>query len=281
MAAAELPSDVPVVPEGTPPAFDERYPALCFQLHAVSGRARASTMHLPHGPVKLPIFMPVGTKGTIKGLTSRQLDRPELTPQIILGNTYHLALQPGTDLLAECGGLHGFMNWPRNLLTDSGGFQMVSLLELADINEEGVTFKSPLDGTTMLLRPEDSIRHQNNIGSDIMMQLDDVVSSVTDNDARFEEACHRTLRWLDRCIKANANPNRQNLFGIVQGGLDTSPGGLREVGCSRRGDEGRRAHPRRAWSSGGSMAQCKYGPSLLWRVQGWCQPLCHRWRSRG
>lgn len=186
-------------------------------------------MHLPHGPVETPIFMPVGTKGTIKGLTSAQLHRPELSPQIILANTYHMALQPGTELLADLGGLHKFMNWPRNLLTDSGGFQMVSLLELADITEEGVQFQSPLDGTKMMLRPEDSIRHQNNIGSDIMMQLDDVVSSVAVDDARFEEACHRTLRWLDRCIAANANPTTQNLFGIVQGGLDTSPGGLREV----------------------------------------------------
>lgn len=164
-----------IVSEGTPPSFGSNSPALCLQVHAVDGKARACTMHLPHGPVKLPIFMPVGTKGTIKGLTSRQLDLPALSPQIILGNTYHLALQPGTDLLAELGGLHKFMNWPRNLLTDSGGFQMVSLLELADINEEGVKFKSPLDGTTMMLKPEDSIRHQNSIGSDIMMQLDDVV----------------------------------------------------------------------------------------------------------
>jgi tRNA-guanine family transglycosylase len=186
-------------------------------------------MHLPHGPVRLPIFMPVGTKGSIKGLTSRQLEHQELSPQIILGNTYHLALQPGSDVLANVDGLHAFMDWPRNLLTDSGGFQMVSLLELAEITEEGVTFQSPVDGTTMLLRPEESMRHQNNIGSDIMMQLDDVVSSVAHDAVRFEEACHRTLRWLDRCIAANANPERQNLFGIVQGGLDTSPGGLREL----------------------------------------------------
>ena len=122
--------------------------------------------------------MPVGTKGTIKGITSQQLEYDELSPQIILGNTYHLALQPGTDLLAASDGLHTFMNWPRNLLTDSGGFQMVSLLQLASITEAGVTFKSPVDGTVMLLRPEDSIQHQNRIGSDIIMQLDDVVSST-------------------------------------------------------------------------------------------------------
>lgn len=171
--------------------------------------------------------MPVGTKGTIKGITSQQLEYDELSPQIILGNTYHLALQPGTDLLAASDGLHTFMNWPRNLLTDSGGFQMVSLLQLASITEAGVTFKSPVDGTVMLLRPEDSIQHQNRIGSDIIMQLDDVVSSTSNDEGRFEEASLRTLRWLDRCIAANAHPDRQNLFGIVQGGLDTSPGGLR------------------------------------------------------
>ena len=93
----------PLVPEGTPPTFTEKSPALCFHVHGRDGRARCATMHLPHGPVQVPVFMPVGTKGTIKGMTSRQLDRPELSPQIILGNTYHLALQPGTDLLAEPG----------------------------------------------------------------------------------------------------------------------------------------------------------------------------------
>jgi queuine tRNA-ribosyltransferase len=120
------------------------------------------------------------------------------------------------------------MNWGRNLLTDSGGFQMVSLLKLAEITEEGVTFQSPIDGSEMLLTPEQSIQCQNEIGADIIMQLDDVVSSVTANDERFEEATHRSVRWLDRCIKAHVRPKEQNLFGIVQGGLDTSPGGLRE-----------------------------------------------------
>ena len=128
--------------------------------------------------------MPVGTKGTVKGLSSQQLVGSEdpaddLAPEIILGNTYHLALQPGTPLLADLGGLHSFMAWPRNLLTDSGGFQMVSLLKLAEITEQGVTFKSPLDGSEMLLTPEQSIQCQNEIGADIMMQLDDVVSSVS------------------------------------------------------------------------------------------------------
>ena len=219
----------PFAAEGAEPVFSAKSPALAFHLHAVDGRARASTVHLPHGPVRTPVFMPVGTKGTIKALSSEQLeDGSELGPQIILGNTYHLALQPSTELLASFGGLHSFMSWKNNLLTDSGGFQMVSLLELCEVTEEGVTFQSPIDGSHMLLRPEDSIGHQNNIGSDIMMQLDDVVSSLTQDMGRVQEACERSIRWLDRCIRAHRNPESQNLFAIIQGGLDCSAGGLRD-----------------------------------------------------
>ena len=217
-----------LVQEGTAPEFTERSPALCFQRHATALRARAGTVHLPHGPVRTPVFMPVGTKGTIKGVSSTQLDQTALTPEIILGNTYHLALQPGTELIAEFGGLHKFMNWGHNLLTDSGGFQMVSLLDLAEITEQGVKFQSPIDGTEMMLTPEESIKFQNDIGSDIMMQLDDVVSSVSVDKERFREATARSVRWLDRCIKAHPRPKEQNLFAIIQGGLDTSPGGLRD-----------------------------------------------------
>ena len=135
--------------------------------------------------------------------------------------------------MRDMGGLHKFMQWNRGILTDSGGFQMVSLLKLAEITEEGVTFANPFEkdansSERMLLRPEDSITHQNNIGSDIMMALDDVVSSVADNDERFEIATYRTLRWLDRCFAAHSKPQTQNLFAIVQGGLDTQIGGLRE-----------------------------------------------------
>lgn len=174
--------------------------------------------------------MPVGTKGTIKGMTTCEIldDKTALNHGIILANTYHLASAPGTELVAEMGGLHKFMNWPRNILTDSGGFQMVSLLKLAEITEEGVTFAHPDTGDRMLLRPEDSIAHQNRIGADIIMALDDVVSSVADDPVRFRVATYRTLRWLDRCFAAHVNPATQNLFPIVQGGLDTSIGGLRE-----------------------------------------------------
>lgn len=161
-------------------------------------------------------------------MSSQQLLQDELAPEIILGNTYHLASQPGTELIAELGGLHKFMNWSNNLLTDSGGFQMVSLLKLAEITEQGVKFQSPVDGAEMMLTPEESIKCQNEIGADIMMQLDDVVSSVNVDFDRFVEATARSVRWLDRCIAAHKRPTEQNLFGIIQGGLDISPGGLRE-----------------------------------------------------
>ena len=137
------------------------------------------------------------------GVSSEQLMEEHLSPEIILGNTYHLALQPGTDLIDDLGGLHKFMNWNNNLLTDSGGFQMVSLVDIAEITEEGVKFKSPIDGTEMLLTPEESIKFQNEIGADIMMQLDDVVSSISDDIPRFKEATARSIRWLDRCIAAH------------------------------------------------------------------------------
>lgn len=217
-----------LVAEGTPPEFSLESPALAFQVHTRLKCARAGTIHLPHGKVRTPVFMPVGTKGTIKGLSSHQLYEESLSPEIILGNTYHLALQPGTELIADFGGLHKFMNWKNNLLTDSGGFQMVSLLKLAEITEEGVKFRSPIDGTEMMLTPEQSIFFQNQIGADICMQLDDVVSSVSDSTERFEEATARSVRWLDRCIAAHKRPSEQNLFGIIQGGLDVSLGGMRE-----------------------------------------------------
>ena len=125
-------------------------------------------------------------------------DYPDINPEIILGNTYHLASQPGTDLLDSVGGLHKFMNWPKNMLTDSGGFQMVSLLKLAEITEQGVKFRHPETNEEMMLTPEESIKCQNEIGADIMMQLDDVVSSINVDEARFKEAVERSVRWLDR-----------------------------------------------------------------------------------
>ncbi|XP_061080521.1 queuine tRNA-ribosyltransferase catalytic subunit 1 [Conger conger] len=180
-------------------------------------KARACDLTLPHCTVNTPVFMPVGTQGTMKGITSDQL--AELGCQICLGNTYHLGMRPGPELIEKAKGLHNFMNWKNNLLTDSGGFQMVSLVALSEVTEEGVRFQSPYDGKEIMLSPEQSIAIQNSLGSDIMMQLDDVVSS-TITGPRVEEAMKRSIRWLDRCIAANKNPDRQNLFAIIQGGLN-------------------------------------------------------------
>ncbi|KAF2152111.1 Queuine tRNA-ribosyltransferase [Myriangium duriaei CBS 260.36] len=194
--------------------------ALKFDLIAKCSttRARASLLTLPHGPVSLPIFMPVATQASLKGLTPQQL--AQTSCRLCLNNTYHLGLKPGKPVLDAIGGAHRLQSWPHNILTDSGGFQMVSLLKLATVTEEGVRFLSPHDGSPMLLTPEHSIALQNSIGSDIMMQLDDVIATTSPDHARIEEAMHRSIRWLDRCIAAHARPHDQNLFCIIQGGLD-------------------------------------------------------------
>jgi queuine tRNA-ribosyltransferase len=308
-----------MVPINTPPSFTPESPALCFQVHAISGRARATSMYLllqnnsqqqqksqpdenehplsvnPTGTtihVPTPIFMPVGTKGCLKALTFHELVHdPALSCPIMLANTYHLAASTSnetTELVRNMGGLHNFQGMnkileqsnskhdksntkdtrlkvdlpnssprPYGLLTDSGGFQMVSLAKLSQVTEEGVSFENPYrqkryskqtldhgeskekcqskkdddddDGPDLLLlRPEDSIRHQNNIGANIIMALDDVVSSVAEDPERFVTATHRTLRWYDRCYAAHTNKHSQSLFPIVQGGLDVRLGGLRE-----------------------------------------------------
>lgn len=181
-------------------------------------KARAAVLTLPHGPVQLPLFMPVATQASLKGLTPTQLASTGC--RLCLNNTYHLGLKPGQETLAAVGGAHALQGWKHNLLTDSGGFQMVSLLRLAKITEEGVRFLSPHDGTPMLLTPEHSISLQNTIGSDIIMQLDDVIATTSPDLERMREAMNRSVRWLDRCIAAHANPTTQNLFCIIQGGLD-------------------------------------------------------------
>ncbi|PNJ14393.1 QTRT1 isoform 12, partial [Pongo abelii] len=157
-------------------------------------RARAGELRLPHGTVATPVFMPVGTQATMKGITTEQLDA--LGCRICLGNTYHLGLRPGPELIQKANGLHGFMNWPHNLLT---------------VTEEGVRFRSPYDGNETLLSPEKSVQIQNALGSDIIMQLDDVVSSTV-TGPRVEEAMYRSIRWLDRCIAAHQRPDKQYLF---------------------------------------------------------------------
>uniref|UniRef100_A0A336LVM2 Queuine tRNA-ribosyltransferase catalytic subunit 1 n=1 Tax=Culicoides sonorensis TaxID=179676 RepID=A0A336LVM2_CULSO len=180
-------------------------------------KARVGIVETLHNKINTPVFMPVGTHGTLKGLLPEQL--LNIDCQIILGNTYHLGLRPGINILKKAGGLHKFMGWPNSLLTDSGGFQMVSLLKLAVIDENGVNFVSPYDKSKCMLTPEESIRIQNVIGADIIMQLDDVVKTTCSDLERIEEAMHRTIRWLDRCIVTNERPHEQSIFPIVQGGL--------------------------------------------------------------
>ncbi|CAG9567041.1 unnamed protein product [Danaus chrysippus] len=194
--------------------------ALSFtvQSQCLKTRARTGLMKLPHYTVKTPVFMPVGTQGTMKGILPDQLE--EIDCEIILGNTYHLGNRPGVDVLKKAGGLHKFMGWNRALLTDSGGFQMVSLLKLAEITEEGVKFRSPYDNSEIMLTPEKSIEIQNCIGADIIMQLDDVVQTTFQDYDRIKEATERTSRWLDRCISAHQRPTEQNIFPIVQGLLN-------------------------------------------------------------
>ncbi|XP_034824610.1 queuine tRNA-ribosyltransferase catalytic subunit isoform X1 [Maniola hyperantus] len=194
--------------------------ALTFNVQAKCNisRARAASMKLPHYEVQTPVFMPVGTQGTMKGLLPDQLEN--LNCEIILGNTYHLGNRPGVEVLTKVGGLHKFMGWNRALLTDSGGFQMVSLLKLAEITEQGVKFKSPYDDSEIMLTPEKSIEIQNCIGADIIMQLDDVVQTTFQDYDRIKEATERTSRWLDRCLKAHKRPTEQNIFPIVQGLLN-------------------------------------------------------------
>ncbi|KAI3386663.1 hypothetical protein SNEBB_007761 [Seison nebaliae] len=185
-------------------------------------KARVGKLNLKNCLIDTPVFMPVGTQGTIKGLLPYHVEKEDC--KLILGNAYHLGHRPGEDVMKEMNGLHSFMKWPNGLLTDSGGFQMVSLLKLSTMTEDGVTFTSPHNGTEMLLSPEKSIDIQTSIGANIMMQLDDVVSSQFPEKKRVEEAMHRSLRWLDRCIERQKEnemkwKKKQNLMGIVQGGL--------------------------------------------------------------
>ena len=190
---------------------------LSLLVEAEHNNARTCTMTLPHGPVKTPVYMPVGTKGTIKGLTPSEV--ANLDCWLLLGNTYHLNNSPGADYLGLIGGLRAFMSWPRNILTDSGGFQMASLSKFCNVTEDGVEFKHPETLAKMYLRPEDSIKAQVGIGADIMMALDDVINPTLKGD-RVEEACDRTIRWVDRNISANSNETKQSLFPIVQGSIN-------------------------------------------------------------
>ena len=179
--------------------------------------ARRGVIHTPHGDIETPVFMPVGTQATVKSMTPEEL-KEEVKAHIILSNTYHLYLRPGSKLIREAGGLHKFMNWDRAILTDSGGFQVFSLGDLRKIDEEGVEFKSHLDGSRHFLTPEKVMEIENDLGSDIMMAFDECVQYPAEHEYT-KEAMERTMRWAARCKEAHKNTEKQGLFGIVQGGM--------------------------------------------------------------
>ncbi|HEY3400359.1 MAG TPA: tRNA guanosine(34) transglycosylase Tgt [Geothrix sp.] len=178
------------------------------------GPARAGSFHTSHGEVATPAFMPVGTQGTVKGITPAQLR--DIVPQVVLGNTYHLGLRPGDALIAQHGGLHRFMGWDGPILTDSGGFQVFSLASLRKMTEDGVTFQSHLDGSPQFLSPERSLEIQRNLGSDICMALDECPPGSLER-SKLEISMARTTRWLARSRAVPLQPH-QGLFAINQGG---------------------------------------------------------------
>ena len=182
-----------------------------------STSARVGKLHTTHGVVNTPIFMPVGTRGTVKACTPQMLS-DQIQAEIILANTYHLYLRPGHETVYEAGGLHRFMGWQRPILTDSGGFQVFSLGSLRTITEEGVTFRSTIDGTEHFISPERSIEIQNALGADIIMAFDECPALPNDY-TYLKNSMEMTLRWAARCKAAHQNPN-QLLFGIVQGGME-------------------------------------------------------------
>jgi queuine tRNA-ribosyltransferase len=185
-----------------------------FDLIARQGKARAGVFHTPHGDLQTPVFAPVGTQATVKSVTPAQL--AEMGATLVLSNTYHLYLRPGADLVAEMGGLHNFMQWPNPMLTDSGGFQVFSLAEMRKVTDEGVTFKSHIDGSMHVLTPEKSIQVQEKLGADIIMAFDECADPY--DRAYIERAMQRTHAWAERCLRAQTRPD-QALFGIVQGGV--------------------------------------------------------------
>ena len=215
-------------------------PALTFDIshRCAQSNARTGCVTTPHGSFQTPAFMPVGTKATVKGMLPHVVKATG--SEIILSNTYHLMLRPGSELVARQGGLHRFMNWDRPILTDSGGFQVFSLTDIRDIDEQGVTFRSHIDGSEQRLTPERSIEIQNQLGADIIMAFDDCPPASEEHanvssgmgtakrhavqagsyDDRNRLAAERTLRWLERSIAAHARPDEQALFPIVQGGTD-------------------------------------------------------------
>ena len=179
--------------------------------------ARYGILHTPHGDYETPIFMPVGTKATVKTLAPYEIR--ECSDGLILGNTYHLWLQPGDEIVAKAGGIRGFMNWDGALLTDSGGFQVFSLSKIRKITEEGVHFRHHRSGAKLFLSPEKAMDIENNLGADIMMCLDECPPFDSTKEY-MTDSVERTIRWAKRCKEAHKNPDTQSLFGIVQGGPD-------------------------------------------------------------
>lgn len=202
-----------------------------FELQAADGAARRGTLDFPRGRVDTPAFMPVGTYGAVKTLTPEELK--DLGTQIILGNTFHLMLRPGTETVGAHGGLHGLMHWEGPILTDSGGFQVWSLKDLRKVSEEGVSFRSPVDGDAVFLSPEKSMEVQAALGSDVVMVFDECTPYPA-TEAETRESMELSLRWAQRCKKAHQG-NSAALFGIVQGGMfpslrRKSLGGLVDLG---------------------------------------------------
>lgn len=209
-----------------------------FEVMATQGHARRGQLTLNHGLVNTPVFMPVGTYGSVKAMLPHEL--LEIGAQIVLGNTFHLWLRPGTEVIEKHGGLHGFMGWQKPLLTDSGGFQVFSLQGMRKITEEGVKFASPIDGARLFLTPEESMRIQTSLNSDVVMVFDECTPyEIEGRPATHDEAAtsmHMSLRWAKRSRQAfDALQNPNALFGIVQGGMyedlrDESLAGLVDVG---------------------------------------------------
>lgn len=193
-------------------------PAITYELlHTCKQTgARRGVIHTPHGDIQTPIFMPVGTQATVKSMTPEELK--EVGAQIILSNTYHLFLRPGHELVKEAGGLHNFMNWDRPILTDSGGFQVFSLGALRTISEEGVEFRSHLDGSKQFLSPEKAIEVENALGADIIMAFDECCPYPSTYEYT-KKSMERTTRWAKRCKEAHKREEDQGLFGIIQGGF--------------------------------------------------------------
>lgn len=193
-------------------------PAVTYELIKTDTRtkARRGRVTTPHGTIETPVFMPVGTAATVKAMRPEEVK--ELGAEIILSNTYHLYLRPGHEIVKEAGGLHKFMNWDRPILTDSGGFQVFSLGAMRKIREEGVEFRSHIDGSKHMLSPEKSMEIQNALGSDIIMAFDECAPYPADRQY-VKDSLERTTRWLKRCKEYHKDTDRQSLFGIMQGGM--------------------------------------------------------------